>query len=161
MVDHVDNNEKPSLPFQTPMQHQMGRIYTREILEMFEREDLRSLLCLFELVEEDETHCRYNVSEQVNPGVTRLKELVHDKDADKAYCCCKGFEFWGFELLEKSFDDICGKLTRLVSSRAHVEEEPNGDVGTSYPQMRIKDPHRVKAKGHAKRAKGEKEKAVQ
>ncbi|XP_034208172.1 protein FAR1-RELATED SEQUENCE 9-like [Prunus dulcis] len=24
-----------------------------------------------------------------------MKELVHDKDADKAYCSCKGFEFWG------------------------------------------------------------------
>ncbi|CAL2228747.1 unnamed protein product [Prunus armeniaca] len=66
----------------------------------------------------------------------------------------------GFELLEKSFEDIRGKLTRLVSSRAHVEE-PNGEVGTSYPQLRIKDPHRVKVKGHAKRVKGEKEKAAQ
>ncbi|CAL2275644.1 unnamed protein product [Prunus armeniaca] len=62
---------------------------------MFEREDFRSLLCLFELVDQDETQCRYKVSEQVNPGVTRIKELVHDKDADKAYCSCKGFEFWG------------------------------------------------------------------
>ncbi|KAI5323534.1 hypothetical protein L3X38_032606 [Prunus dulcis] len=68
MADHVDNNEKPLLPFQTPMQYQMGRIYTREILEMFEREDFKSLLCLFELVEQDETHCRYKVSERVNPG---------------------------------------------------------------------------------------------
>ena len=66
----------------------------------------------------------------------------------------------GFELLEKSFEDIRGKLTRLVSSRAHVEE-PNGDVRTSYPQLRIKDPHRVKVKGRAKRVKGEKEKAAQ
>ncbi|CAL2239845.1 unnamed protein product [Prunus armeniaca] len=66
----------------------------------------------------------------------------------------------GFELLEKSFEDIRGKLTRLVSSRAHVEE-PNGDVGTSYPQLRIKDPHRVKVKGRAKRVKEEKENAVQ
>ncbi|XP_020421300.1 protein FAR1-RELATED SEQUENCE 5-like [Prunus persica] len=140
MADCVDNNKKPPLPFQTPMQHQMGRIYTWEIMEMFEREDFRSFLCLFELVDEDETHCRYKVSERVNPGVTRMKELVHDKDADKAYCSCKGFEFWGFELLEKSFEDIRGKLTRLVSSRAHVEE-PNGNVGTSYPQLRIKDPH--------------------
>ncbi|CAL8084189.1 unnamed protein product [Prunus armeniaca] len=181
-----------------------------EILEMFEREDFRSLLCLFELVDEDETHCRYKVSERVNPGVTRMKELVHDKDADKAYCSCKGFEFWGilcrhilaflrmkqvehlpdkyilkqwlqsaksgviydknhkevndcvdgFELLEKSFEDIRGKLTTLVSSRAHVEE-PNGDVGISYPQLRIKDPHRVKVKGRAKRVKGEKKKAAQ
>ncbi|CAB4268666.1 unnamed protein product [Prunus armeniaca] len=65
-----------------------------------------------------------------------------------------------FELLEKSFEDIRGKLTRLVSSRAHVEE-PNGDVGTSYPQLRIKDPHRVKVKGRAKRVKEEKENAVQ
>ncbi|CAL2257247.1 unnamed protein product [Prunus armeniaca] len=65
-----------------------------------------------------------------------------------------------FELLEKSFDDIRGKLIRLVLSRAHVEE-PNGDVGTSYPQLRIKDPHRVKVKGRAKRVKGEEEKAVQ
>ncbi|CAB4303919.1 unnamed protein product [Prunus armeniaca] len=95
MADHVDNNKKPPLPFKTPMQHQMGRIYAREILEMFEREDFRSLLCLFELVEQDETQCRYKVSERVNPGVTRMKELVHDKDADKAYCSCKGFEFWG------------------------------------------------------------------
>ncbi|CAL2239846.1 unnamed protein product [Prunus armeniaca] len=95
MADHVDNNEKPPLPFQTPMQHQMGLIYTRKILEMFEKEDFRSLLCLFELVEQNETHCRYKVSEPVNPGVTRMKELVHDKDADKAYCTCKGFEFWG------------------------------------------------------------------
>ncbi|CAL2276854.1 unnamed protein product [Prunus armeniaca] len=55
MADHVDNNEKPPLPFQTPIQHQMGHIYTRGILEMFEREDFRSLLCLFELVEQDET----------------------------------------------------------------------------------------------------------
>ncbi|CAL9018907.1 unnamed protein product [Prunus brigantina] len=144
-----------------------------------------------------------------------MKKLVHDKDADKAYCSCKGFEFWGilcrhilaflrmkqvehlpnkyilkrwlqsakcsvvydkndkegkdcvdglllvkrskvckvagdlidstllcdegFKLLEKSFDDIRWKLTRLVSSRAHVEEEPN--VETSSPQVRIKDPH--------------------
>ncbi|CAL8134457.1 unnamed protein product [Prunus armeniaca] len=66
----------------------------------------------------------------------------------------------GFELLEKSFEDIRGKLTTLVSSRAHVEE-PNGDVGTSYPQLRIKDPHRVKVKGRGKRVKGEKENAVQ
>ncbi|CAL2237025.1 unnamed protein product [Prunus armeniaca] len=73
----------------------MGRIYTREILEMFEREDFKILLFLFELVEQDETHCKYKVSERVNPGVTRMKELVHDKDADKAYCSCKGFEFWG------------------------------------------------------------------
>ncbi|CAL2256898.1 unnamed protein product [Prunus armeniaca] len=236
MADHVDNNEKPPLPFQTPMQHQMGRIYTQKIMEMFEREDFRSLLCLFELVEQDETHCIYKVSERENLGVTRMKELVHDKVADKAYYSCKGFEFWGilcrhilaflrmkqvehlpdkyilkrwlqsaksgviydknhkevndcvdglllvkrsnvckhasdlidsallcdegFELLEKSFDDIRGKLTRLVSSRAHVEE-PNGDVGTSYPQQRIKDPHRVKVKGRAKRVKGEKEKAEQ
>ncbi|KAI5323533.1 hypothetical protein L3X38_032605 [Prunus dulcis] len=43
----------------------------------------------------------------------------------------------GFKLLEKSFDDIRGKLTR------------------------IKDPHRVKVKGCAKRVKGEKEKATQ
>ncbi|CAL2247541.1 unnamed protein product [Prunus armeniaca] len=49
MTDHVDNNEKPPLLFQTPMQHQMGCIYTREILEMLEREDFRSLLCLFDL----------------------------------------------------------------------------------------------------------------
>ncbi|CAL2257575.1 unnamed protein product [Prunus armeniaca] len=227
MANHVDYNEKPPLPFQTPMQHQMGHIYTREILEIFEREDFRSLLCLFELVDEDEMHCRYKVSERVNPGVTRMKELVHDKDADKAYCSCKGFEFWGipcrhflaflrmkqvehlpdnaksgviydknhkevndcvdglllvkrskvckvaselidsallcdegFELLEKSFEDIRGKLTTLVSSRAHVEE-PNGDVGTSYPQLRIKDPHRVKVKARAKRVKGENEKAAQ
>ncbi|CAL8167467.1 unnamed protein product [Prunus armeniaca] len=236
MADHVDNNEKPPLPFQTPMQHQMGRIYTREILKMFERKDFRSLLCLFELVEQDETQCRYKVSERVNPGVTQMKDFVHDKDADKAYCSCKEFEFWGiscrhilaflrmkqvehlldkyilkrwlqsakstviydknhkevnncvdglllvkrskvckvasdlidsallcdegFELLEKIFEDIRGKLTRLVSSRAHVEE-PNGDVGTSYPQLRIKDPHRVKVKGRAKRVKGEKEKAAQ
>ncbi|CAL2247540.1 unnamed protein product [Prunus armeniaca] len=157
MADHVDNNKKPPLPFKTPMQHQMGRIYAREILEMFEREDFRSLLCLFELVEQDETQCRYKVSERVNPGVTRMKELVHDKDADKAYCSCKGFEFWGilcwhilaflrmkqvehlsdkskvckvasdlidlallwdegFELLEKSFEDIRGKLTSSSSS---------------------------------------------
>ncbi|XP_034213032.1 protein FAR1-RELATED SEQUENCE 5-like [Prunus dulcis] len=95
MADHVDNNEKPPLPFQTPMQHQMGCIYTREILEMFEREDFRSLLCLFEPVDEDETHCKYKVSERVNPRVTRMKELVHDKDVDKAYCSYKGFEFWG------------------------------------------------------------------
>ncbi|XP_008238369.1 PREDICTED: protein FAR1-RELATED SEQUENCE 5-like [Prunus mume] len=94
-ADHVDYNENPPLPFQTPMQHQMRCIYTREILEMFEREDFRSLLCLLELVDEDETHCRYKVSERVNPGVTRIKELVHDKDADKAYCSYKGFEFWG------------------------------------------------------------------
>ncbi|CAL8084829.1 unnamed protein product [Prunus armeniaca] len=236
MADHVDNNEKPPLPFQIPMQHQMGRIYTREIMKMFEKEDFRSLLCLFELVDEDEMHYRYKVSERVNPGVTRMKELVHDKDADKAYCSYKGFEFWGiscrhilaflrmkqvehlpdkykskrwlqsaksgviydknhkevndcvdglllvkrskvckvasdlidstllcdegFELLEKSFEHIRGKLTRLVSSRAHVEE-PNEDVGTSYPQLRIKDPHRVKVKGRAKRVKGEKEKAAQ
>ncbi|XP_008228817.1 PREDICTED: protein FAR-RED IMPAIRED RESPONSE 1-like [Prunus mume] len=236
IADHVDNNKKPPLPFQTPMQHQMGRIYTWEILEMFEREDFRSLLCLFELVEQDEMQCRYEVSEQVNQGVTRMKELVHDKDADKAYCSCKGFEFWGipcrhilaflrmkqvehfpdkyilkrwlqsakisviydknhkevnncvdglllvkrskvykvasdlidstllcdegFELLEKSFEDIRGKLTSLVSSRAHVEE-PNGFVGTSYPQLRIKDPHRVKVKGRTKRVKVEKEKAAQ
>ncbi|CAL8118488.1 unnamed protein product [Prunus armeniaca] len=66
----------------------------------------------------------------------------------------------GFELLKKSFEDIRGKLTRLASSRAHVEE-PNGDVGTSYPQLRIKDPHRVKVKGRAKRVKEEKENAVQ
>ncbi|XP_021823316.1 protein FAR1-RELATED SEQUENCE 5-like [Prunus avium] len=95
MPDHVDTNEKPPLPFRTPMQHQMARIYTQGILEMFEREDFRSLLCLFELGEQDETQCRYKVSERVNPGVTRMKELVHDKDADKAYCSCKGFEFWG------------------------------------------------------------------
>ncbi|CAL2271670.1 unnamed protein product [Prunus armeniaca] len=147
-----------------------------------------------------------------------MKELVHDKDVDKAYCSCKGFEFWGipcrhilaflrmkqveylpnkyilkrwlqsvksgviydknhkevkncfdglllvkrskvckvasdlidsallcdegFELLEKSFEDIHGKLT-------------------SYPQLIIEDPHRVKVKGRAKRVKGEKEKAAQ
>ncbi|CAL2238640.1 unnamed protein product [Prunus armeniaca] len=220
MADHVDYNEKPPLPFQTPMQHQMGRICTREILEMFEREDFRSLLCLFELVDEDETHCRYKVSERVNPGVTRMNELVRDKDADKAYCSCKGFEFWGFpcrhilaflrmkqvehlpdnyilkrwlqsakssviydknhkevndcvdglllvkrskvckvaselidsallcdegfELQEKSSEEVHGKLTTLVSSRVHVEE-PNGDVGTR----------------RAKRVKGEKEKVAQ
>ncbi|CAL8118686.1 unnamed protein product [Prunus armeniaca] len=56
--------------------------------------------------------------------------------------------------------EIRGKLTRLVSSRAHVEE-PNGDVGTSYPQLRIKDPHRVKVKGRAKKVKEEKEKVAQ
>ncbi|XP_008232222.1 PREDICTED: protein FAR-RED IMPAIRED RESPONSE 1-like [Prunus mume] len=95
MADHVDNNEKPTLPFRTPIQHQMTRIYTRAILEMFEREDFRSLLCLFELIEQDETRCKYKVSERVNPGVTRMKELVHDKDADKAYCSGKGFKFWG------------------------------------------------------------------
>ncbi|XP_021834564.1 protein FAR-RED IMPAIRED RESPONSE 1-like [Prunus avium] len=161
MADHVDTNEKPPLPFRTPMQHQMARIYTWEILEMFEREDFRSLLCLFELVEQDETQCMYKVSEWVNPGVTRMKELVHDKDADKAYCSCKEFEFWGFELLENSFDDIRGKLTRLLSSRARVEEEPNGEVGTSSSQVRMKDPHRVKAKGCARRVKGQKEKAAE
>ncbi|KAL6269599.1 hypothetical protein ACE6H2_026510 [Prunus campanulata] len=237
MADRVDTNEKPPLPFRTPMQHQMARIYTREILEMFEREDFRSLLCLFELVEQDETQCRYKVSERVNPGVTRMKELVHDKDANKAYCSCKGFEFWGipcrhilaflrmkqvehlpdnyivkrwlqsakcgvvydkndkevkdcvdglvfvkrsklckvagefidsallcdegFEMLENSFDDIRGKLTRLLSSRVRVEEEPNGEVGTSSSQVRIKDPHRVKPKGHARRVKGQKEKAAE
>ncbi|XP_021829969.1 protein FAR1-RELATED SEQUENCE 9-like [Prunus avium] len=165
-----------------------------------------------------------------------MKGLVHDKDADKAYCSCKGFEFWGilcrhilaflrmkqvehlpdnyivkrwlqsakcgvvydkndkevkdcvdglvlvkrsklgkvagelidsallcdegFELLENSFDDIRGKLTRLLSSRARVEEEPNGEVGTSSSQVRMKDPLRVKAKGRARRVKGQKEKAT-
>ncbi|CAL8163109.1 unnamed protein product [Prunus armeniaca] len=59
MADHVDNNEKSPLPFRTPMQHKMTCIYTCAILEMFEREDFRSLLCLFELIEQDETHCRY------------------------------------------------------------------------------------------------------
>ncbi|KAI5350411.1 hypothetical protein L3X38_003302 [Prunus dulcis] len=97
---------------------------SKAILEMFEREEFISLLCLFELLEQDETHCRYKVSERVNSGGTRMKELVHDKDVDKAYYSCKGFEFWGFELLEKSFEDVHGKLTRLVSSRAHIEEEP-------------------------------------
>ncbi|CAL8168882.1 unnamed protein product [Prunus armeniaca] len=60
---------------------------------MFERKDFRSLLCLFKLIDEDEMHYKYKVSERVNPGVTRMKELMHDKDADKAYCSCKGFEF--------------------------------------------------------------------
>ncbi|CAL2272648.1 unnamed protein product [Prunus armeniaca] len=190
---------------------------------------------VYSAFEQDETYCRYKVSEWVNPGVTRMKELVHDKVANKAYCSCKGFEFWGipcrhiltflrikqvehlpdkyilkrwlqsaksgviydenhkevndcidglllvkgskvckvasdlidsallcdegFELLENSFEYSRGKLTSLVSSRAHVEE-PNEDVGTSYPQLRIKDPHRVKVRGHAKRVKGEKDKAA-
>ena len=61
-------------------------------------------------------------------------------------------------MLEKLFDNIRGKLNRLISSRAHVEE-PNGEVGTSSPQVRMKDPHRVKAKGSAKRVKGQKETA--
>ncbi|CAL8118684.1 unnamed protein product [Prunus armeniaca] len=113
MVDHVDNNEKPPLPFQTPMQHQMRRIYTREILEMFEREDFRSLLCLFKLVEQDETQCRYKVSEWVNPGVTRMKELVHDKDTDKAYCSCRGFEFWGIP-----------SHPSFLKNEAHIEKIP-------------------------------------
>ncbi|CAL8112071.1 unnamed protein product [Prunus armeniaca] len=172
MADHVDNNKKPPLPFQTPMQHQMGCIYTREILEMFEREDFRSLLCLFELVEQDETHCRYKVSERVEhlPDKYILKRwlqsvksgVIYDMNHKEVNDCVDGLLSVkrlkvykvasdlidssllcdeGFELLEKSFDDIRGKLTRLVSSRAHVEEEPNGDVGTSYPQLRIKDPH--------------------
>ncbi|CAL2230004.1 unnamed protein product [Prunus armeniaca] len=50
MANHVDNSEKPRA-----IQHQMTRIYTRAILEMFERENFISLLCLFELVEQDET----------------------------------------------------------------------------------------------------------
>ncbi|PQP95692.1 protein FAR-RED IMPAIRED RESPONSE 1-like [Prunus yedoensis var. nudiflora] len=53
------------------------------------------------------------------------------------------------------------KLTRLLSSRARVEEEPNGEVGTSSSQVRIKDPHRVKPKGRARRVKGQKEKAAE
>ncbi|CAL9005457.1 unnamed protein product [Prunus brigantina] len=43
----------------------------------------------------------------------------------------------GFELLEKSFDDIRGKLTRWVLSRAHVEE-PNGDVELVIPNSESK-----------------------
>ncbi|PQP93047.1 uncharacterized protein Pyn_14328 [Prunus yedoensis var. nudiflora] len=66
-----------------------------------------------------------------------------------------------FELLENSFDDIRGKLTRLLSSRARVEDTPNGEVGTSSSQVRIKDPHRVKPKGRARRVKGQKEKAAE
>ncbi|CAL2230003.1 unnamed protein product [Prunus armeniaca] len=66
----------------------------------------------------------------------------------------------GFELLEKSFNDIRGKLTRLVSSRAHVEEEPDEEVFASSPQMRIKYPHQVKVKGRVKRVKRQKEKAT-
>ncbi|CAL2246675.1 unnamed protein product [Prunus armeniaca] len=109
-------------------------------------EDFSSLLCLFELVDEDETHCRYKRSKVCKVA----SELI-----DSALLCDEGFE-----LLEKSFEDIRGKLTTLVSSRAHVEE-PNRDVGTSYPQLRIKYPHRVKVKGRGKRVKGEKENAVQ
>ncbi|CAL8118492.1 unnamed protein product [Prunus armeniaca] len=88
MADHVDNNEKPPLPFQTPVQHQMGRIYTRKILEMFEKEDFRSLLCLFELVERDETHCRYKftaAAKDLNFGESRvaflrMKQVEHLPD---------------------------------------------------------------------------------
>ncbi|CAL8118602.1 unnamed protein product [Prunus armeniaca] len=80
MADHVDNNEKPPLPFQTPMQHQMGLIYTRKILEMFEKEDFRSLLCLFELVEQDETHCRYKVSRVFCVAFLRMKQVEHLPD---------------------------------------------------------------------------------
>ncbi|XP_021827609.1 protein FAR1-RELATED SEQUENCE 5-like [Prunus avium] len=136
MADHVDTNEKTPLPFRTPMQHQMTRIYTREILELFEREDFKNLLCLFELVEQDETQCRYKVSEQRSKLYKVAGDLI-----DSALLCDEGFE-----LLENLFDDIHGKLTRLLSSRARVEEEPNGEVGTSSPEVRMKDPHRVKAK---------------
>ncbi|PQQ03120.1 protein FAR-RED IMPAIRED RESPONSE 1-like [Prunus yedoensis var. nudiflora] len=44
----------------------------------------------------------------------------------------------------------------LVSRRT-----PNGEVGTSSSQVRIKDPHRVKPKGRARRVKGQKEKAAE
>ena len=73
----------------------MAAIYTKGIFEMFEPDDFQSLLCFLELVKEDETHCRYKVNERVQSGVTCIKELVHDKDADQAYCSCQGFEFRG------------------------------------------------------------------
>ncbi|XP_021800080.1 protein FAR1-RELATED SEQUENCE 9-like [Prunus avium] len=233
LADHVDQNEKPPTPFLTPMQLQMGGIYTRGILDIFEREDFESLLCFFEVVKEDETHCTYKVIERVQPGVTRIKELVHNKDIDLACCSCRGFEFrgipcrhiisflrmkqvaylpekyilerWmksvklgvvfdkdgkevkdsvdgcilvkkstlckvaadlidsallsveGVDLLQKTFDDIRGKLTSLVSSTADVEE-PNEDGEGSSAQVRIKDHNRVKSKGRPKRFKGQHEK---
>ncbi|CAL9021286.1 unnamed protein product, partial [Prunus brigantina] len=143
---------------------------------MFEREDFKSLLCLFELVEEDEMHCRYKVRfefwgipcrhilaflrmKQVEhlPDKYILKRLlqsaksgvIYDKNHKELNDCIDGLLLVkrskvckvpsdlidlallcdeGFELLEKSFDEIRGKLTRLVSSRAHVKEEPNGDI---------------------------------
>ncbi|CAL9025945.1 unnamed protein product [Prunus brigantina] len=158
MADHVDNNEKPLLPFQTPMQHQMGHIYTRKILEMFEREDFRGLLCLFELVEQDETHCRYKVRFEFWGilcrhilAFLRMKQVQHlldkyilkrwlqnaksgvifDKNHKEVNDCVDGLLLVkrskickvvsdlidsallcdeGFELLEKSFEDIHGKL---------------------------------------------------
>ncbi|KAL6272721.1 hypothetical protein ACE6H2_000236 [Prunus campanulata] len=235
LADHVDQNEKPPTPFLTPMQLQMGGIYTRGILDIFEREDFESLLCFFEVIKEDDTLCTYKVIERVQPGVTRTKEIVHEKNIDQAFCSCRGFEFrgipcrhiisflrmqqvaylpekyilkrWmksakagvvfdkdgkevkdnvdgcilvkrstlckvaadlidsallydeGAELLQKTFNDIRGKLISLVSSRAPLEEA-NNEGETSSVQVRIKDPNRVKSKGRPKRVKGQREKAA-
>ncbi|XP_008244660.1 PREDICTED: protein FAR1-RELATED SEQUENCE 3-like [Prunus mume] len=147
MADHVDNNEKPPLPFQTPMQHQMGCIYTREILEMFEREDFRSLLCLFKFVEQDETHCIYKVEHFPNKCILKRwlqsakNSVIYDKNHKEVNDCVDGLILVkrskvckvasdlidsallcdeGFELLEKSFDDIRGKLTSSSSSNIEL-----------------------------------------
>ncbi|KAL6272415.1 hypothetical protein ACE6H2_023107 [Prunus campanulata] len=147
MADHVNTNEKPPLPFRTPMQHQMTRIYTREILEMFEREDFRSLLCLFELVEQDETQCRYKVEHLPDNYIVKrwLQSakcgVVYDKNDKEVKDCVDGLVLVkrsklgkvagelidstllcdeGFELLENSFDNIRGKLTSSSSSDAEV-----------------------------------------
>lgn len=80
MDDHVDNNEKPPLPFRIPIQHQMARIYTHAIIEMFEREDFRTLLCLFELIDQDEIHCMYKVSEH--------KHLSSERYSSDDKCLC-------------------------------------------------------------------------
>ena len=61
----------------------------------------------------------------------------------------------GADLLQKTFDDIRGKLTSLVSSTADVDE-PNEDGEGSSAQVRIKDPNRVKSKGRPKKGQHEK-----
>ncbi|XP_021831814.1 uncharacterized protein LOC110771774 [Prunus avium] len=114
-----------------------------------------------------------------------MKELVHDKDADKAYCSCKGFEFWGIpcrhilaflrmKQVEHLLDNYivkrwlqsvkCGvvydkndkEVKDCVDGLVLVKRSKLGKVA-----VRMKDPHRVKAKGHARRVKGQKEKAAE
>ncbi|KAL9441421.1 hypothetical protein AB3S75_019998 [Citrus x aurantiifolia] len=134
IVDNKDLNERPMLRLPLQIEKQISEIYTCKIFYIFQDELWNSLLHAIELVRENEDCLVYNIVNQED-GVSKVFEVLYDKNLDFVSCICKKFESEGitcthmlalFKKLQTSFMPNIYILKRWTKA-AKLEKVINGD----------------------------------